>query len=163
MIRAYLGLGANLGDRLANLREVVRMLDEHPSCRVTACSSIYETDPVGPVDQPDFLNAVIAIETELEPEELLDLVHNIENRLGRVRTLKWGPRVIDIDILLYGQLEMQADGLTLPHPELMKRAFVLVPFAEIAPDVEISGIEARQAAAEINRTGIRLTNLSLSY
>ncbi len=162
MATAYLGLGANLGDRLANLREAVRMLDEHPSCRVTACSSIYETDPVGPVDQPDFLNAVIATETDLRPEELLDLVHSIENKLGRVRTIKWGPRVIDIDILLYGQLEIEADGLTLPHPELMKRAFVLVPFAEIAPGARIGGTEARQAAAEIDKTGMRLTSLSLS-
>lgn len=161
METAYLGLGANLGDRLANLREAVRMLGEHPSCSVIARSSIYETDPVGPVDQPDFLNAVIAIETELSPEELLELVHNTENGLGRERTIKWGPRVIDIDILVYGQLEMQADGLKLPHPELMKRAFVLVPFSEIAPDVEIKGIRARLAAEEIDRSGIRLTDLSL--
>ena len=153
---AYLGLGANLGDRLANMREAVRLIDEEGACRVTARSPVYETLPVGVEDQPDFLNAVIAIETSLGPAELLRLCKSIEKRLGRTRTNKWGPRVIDVDILLYGDMPVREDDLVIPHPEMIGRAFVLVPLAEIAPDVEVeAGLTAREAAARVDRGGVR--------
>jgi 2-amino-4-hydroxy-6-hydroxymethyldihydropteridine diphosphokinase len=156
MALAYLGLGANLGDRLANLREAVRIIDEHTSCEVRARSYIYETDPVGPVEQPDFLNAVIAVETELRPEELLKFAKNIEDRLGRERTIRWGPRVIDVDILLYDDLRMEADGLRIPHPDLALRAFVLAPLADIAPEIEIApDVTATAALSRVESSGVK--------
>lgn len=153
---AYLALGANMGDRLANLRVAIRMLDEHPLCRVTGASSAYETEPVGVLDQPDFLNAVIAVETSLAPLGLLHLCNEVENRLGRERTMRWGPRVIDIDILLYDSQSVRTDELTIPHPRMLGRAFVLAPLAEVAPDVEVSpGITAEEAAMRLRREGIK--------
>ena len=155
-LTAYLGLGANLGDRLANMREAIRLVERDGSCRVTARSSVYETKPVGVTDQPDFLNAVIAIRTSLSPRDLLNLCKSIENEMGRVRTNKWGPRVIDIDILLCGDAPVRDDDLVIPHPEMIGRAFVLVPLAEIAPDVEVGpGLTARAAAARVDREGVR--------
>ena len=161
-VTAYLGLGANLGDRLANMREAVRLLEAHGSCRVTARSPVYETKPIGIEDQPDFLNAVIAIETSLGPEALLDLCKSIENRLGRVRTNKWGPRVIDLDILLCGEAVVQQEGLTIPHPEAVNRAFVLVPLADIAPEIEVApGLTAREAAERVGSGGVQRVDETL--
>ena len=160
---AYLGLGANLGDRPANLRRAITLLEESHECRVTARSSVYETKPVGVTDQPDFVNAVIEIETSLAPLDLLNLCKSIENEMGRVRTNKWGPRVIDVDILVYGDTTVREDDLVVPHAEMVGRAFVLVPLAEIAPDVEVApGVTAREAAARVDREGVRKTDDSLS-
>ncbi len=151
----YLGLGANLGDRESNLRAAVRMLRER-GCDLTAASSLYETKPVGIADQPDFLNAVIRVRTALNPRDLLATCRRIEQEMGRVRTLRYGPRVIDIDILLYEGAESSEDELVIPHPRIPDRAFVLVPLAEIAPTVEIGpGVTARHAANSTDRSGVR--------
>jgi 2-amino-4-hydroxy-6-hydroxymethyldihydropteridine diphosphokinase len=131
MTRAYLGLGANLGDRRANLRSAVEALRAHGD--LVAISSLYETAPVGYLDQPAFLNAVVALETQASPEDLLEAALRIERGLGRERSFRNAPRPLDIDLLFYSDLVQDDAALTLPHPRLRERAFVLVPLAEIAP------------------------------
>lgn len=133
MARAYIGFGANLGDREKNIAGALRLLAESDKIEIEEISSIYETEPVGPVDQPWFLNGVMRIETKLEPVELLRLLKGIEDRLGRKRGSRWGPRTIDFDILLYDEVVMDTPLLTIPHPELEKRKFVLIPLVEISP------------------------------
>lgn len=131
----FLGLGSNQGDRDLYILRAIAEVGKLPSSRITAVSSFYETEPVGPIEQPDFLNAVIRIETPLGPEELLRELKRIETAvLGRTGSLRWGPRRIDLDILLYGNLVMDTPELTIPHPRLHERRFVLEPLAEIAPD-----------------------------
>jgi 2-amino-4-hydroxy-6-hydroxymethyldihydropteridine diphosphokinase len=130
---AYIGLGANLGDRAATLREAARRLGELGT--ITAVSSFYETEPVGFREQPSFLNAVIVLETDLPPAALFDALLAIERDLGRVRSFRNAPRTLDLDILLQDDLVMDTPELTLPHPRMHERAFVLAPLAEIAPDV----------------------------
>lgn len=134
----YLGLGGNLGDRQANLREGCRQL-QAGGVRVERCSALYETEPWGVGQQPRFLNAVCRTKTELSPERLLALAKRIEARVGRTPGIRYGPRPLDIDILLYGDLVRTSPELTIPHPRLAERAFVLVPLAEIAPDLLIPG------------------------
>ncbi len=154
--RAFLALGSNLGDRLANLRKAVSVLRES-GCQTTGVSSVYETKPVGLTDQPDFLNAVIRIKTEHSPKALLELCQAVELRLGRERTIKWGPRVIDLDILLYDGVTLDEPGLTIPHPRMLERAFVLVPLLEIDPEVEVSpSVSAARAAADVDDTDVKL-------
>lgn len=131
MSRAYLGLGANLGDRTATLRAAVAALRRHGT--IVAVSSLYETAPVGYLDQPAFLNAVVALETDEPPEQLMAAALAIEQDRGRVRTFRNAPRTLDIDLLLYDDQVIETESLTLPHPRLHERAFVLVPLAEIAP------------------------------
>jgi 2-amino-4-hydroxy-6-hydroxymethyldihydropteridine diphosphokinase len=133
----FLSLGSNLGDRLANLRDARRRLER--KVRIDKVSSVYDTDPVGYEDQPPFLDAVVQGWTDLEPMPLLDFVKDIEEEMGRVPTLHWGPRLIDIDILTYGRHRIETLHLIVPHPEMRKRAFVLVPLAEIAPHFIIPG------------------------
>ncbi len=135
-ITAYLGLGANLGDRESNLSKALRLLAESPGIWVVKCSSLYETAPWGVTNQPDFLNCVAEIRTDLLPVTLLKLVKKVEQSLGRQENFRYGPRVIDIDILLYGDQVIQvADpDLQIPHVGMSERAFVLVPLAEIAPE-----------------------------
>jgi len=132
-VAAYLGLGSNLGDRESNLKSAVEMLRVSGGILAVRASSFYETEPVGYVDQPGFLNAAAEVETTLSPEELLRLCHDIEDRLGRVRTIRWGPRTIDLDILLYGDRVIDTEDLTVPHPLMHEREFVLRPLSEIAP------------------------------
>ena len=154
---AYLALGANIGGPRDNMRAAVRLLGESGACHVTAVSSLYLTKPVGITDQPDFLNAVIAVRTTLSPAELLDLCRNVENTLGRKRTIRWGPRVIDIDILLYGDAVISEENLVIPHPDMVDRAFVMVPLAEIAPDILLPGrLNARDAAEKLDRGDVLL-------
>lgn len=151
---AYLALGANIGDKEENLRRAVALLREG-GCEVTAASSLYITKPVGLIDQPDFLNAVIRIKTALDSHDLLDLCRRIEQIMGRKRTILWGPRVIDIDILLYEDVVLDEKELVIPHPRMLERAFVMVPLAEIAPDVEVAeNLNARDAALHIDHTGV---------
>lgn len=133
MSRIYLALGSNLGNRMATLQDAVARLA--PAVQVTDISSVYETEPWGVTDQPRFLNMAVGGETDLEPSALLQFVKGIERALGRGETVRYGPRVIDIDILLYDDRIVQADNLEIPHPRLSERRFVLVPLAEIAPDV----------------------------
>ena len=136
---AYAGLGSNLGDRQGNLRTALSELGQMPTITVTRVSSLYETAPVGVTEQPEFLNAVAALETSLPAADLLDIFLHLENKLGRVRTFRWGPRVIDLDLLLYGDAQITLPSLTVPHPRLRERAFVLVPLAEIAPEMALPG------------------------
>ena len=131
MVVAYLSLGSNLGDREGNLNKAVEELAKHPKIKVAQVSSFIETAPVGCTDQPDFVNAAVRIETTLTPRELLAAVLNIEKSEGRVRTIRWGPRVIDIDILIYGDETIDEEDLKIPHPRMMERDFVLKPLAEI--------------------------------
>lgn len=132
MTTAFIGLGSNVGDRLENIRTALRLLGER--AEVAGVSTVYETEPVGP-PQPHFLNAVCRIETDLSPPDLLAAVKAIEADIGRSPGERWGPREIDLDLLLYGEEETHTDDLVIPHPRLTDRAFVLVPLLEIAPEV----------------------------
>jgi 2-amino-4-hydroxy-6-hydroxymethyldihydropteridine diphosphokinase len=138
-----LGLGANLGDRLEALQAAIDVFARDPAVDLAAVSSVYETDPVGGPDQPQFLNAVLLIETSLSPVEVLALAHLAESELARVRDVRWGPRTLDVDILNYGQVERDEDVLTLPHPRAAQRGFVLVPLVEVAPDLQLAGQSQR--------------------
>jgi len=127
----YLGLGSNIGDRCRHLHEAVLLLQEHHDIKVEATSSLYETDPVGYTEQDKFLNLVIKVSTNLKPDELLQTMQNIEHRLGRTREIHWGPRTIDLDILLYNQENIETESLVVPHPRMFERAFVLIPLLEV--------------------------------
>lgn len=133
MNTVFISMGSNLGDRVEMLRRGLDELDQLGETQVVRLSSIYDTEPVGEVDQPRFLNAVVMIETELEPRVLLWNLLLIERRLGRVRTRRWGPRPLDLDILVYDDVVVDEPDLTIPHPLMHERAFVLVPLAELAP------------------------------
>lgn len=133
-MEAFLGLGSNLGDRLANLQRAVDALGAEAGVRVTRSSRVWETEPVGGPQQPDFLNAVVSIETDLEPHALLAACNRVEALLGRTRDIRWGPRTIDIDVLLMGDRTVDDPVLTVPHPRVSGRAFVLLPLLELAPD-----------------------------
>ncbi len=130
----YLGLGSNLGDKRKNIRNAVKLLREH--VKVIKVSSLYKTKPVGYTDQPDFLNAVLEIKTSVAPSGLLRIVKAIEKKMGRRRTFRNGPRVIDIDILLYEGRRVKTSRLTIPHPRLNEREFVLAPLREIGPRLD---------------------------
>lgn len=151
--RAYVGLGSNLGDRLDNLKRAVELLLEK-GLAVMEASSVYETDPVGP-PQPDFLNAAVAIDCDLPPAELVAVLKQVEAEIGREQSERWGPRVIDLDLLLYGEETVAEPGLTVPHAELTNRAFALVPVLEIDDDVELPSGEPLSAFCEKNPEGIR--------
>ena len=135
----YLSLGGNLGDPAASMATALRLLDADESTRVIAVSSLYRTPPWGKLDQPDFLNAAAEISTALAPRALLDLCLEAERKLKRVREERWGPRLIDIDILVFGDRIIHETGLEVPHPRMLERAFVLAPLAEIAPEFVIPG------------------------
>ena len=134
MTRAYVGLGSNLGDREETIRAALAALPG-----VVAVSELRETDPVGVVDQPAFLNGAAALETRLSPRELLDTLLAVEQQLGRERRERWGPRTIDLDLLLYGVETVSEPGLTVPHPRLHERRFALEPLVELDPELAIPG------------------------
>lgn len=142
MIRSYLSLGSNIGDRIAFLKGAVDALKRSESIRVEGVSSVYETEPVGFTDQPDFLNIAVAIDTSLDPHALLDLCQSIETEHDRKRTVRWGPRTLDVDILLYGDEVVDSERLQIPHPRMTERAFVLIPLVELTPTVTIRGKRA---------------------
>jgi 2-amino-4-hydroxy-6-hydroxymethyldihydropteridine diphosphokinase len=131
---AFLGIGSNLGDRLTNLQGAVDALQAEPGLRVTGSSRVWETAPVGGPPQPDYLNAVLRIETDLSARDLLESAHRVESRLGRVRTERWGARTIDVDILLYDDERIDEPDLVVPHPRMAQRAFVVLPLLELDPD-----------------------------
>ncbi|WP_434515502.1 2-amino-4-hydroxy-6-hydroxymethyldihydropteridine diphosphokinase [Dechloromonas sp. ARDL1] len=139
MNTAYIALGANLDDPAATVRAAFAALANLPDSRIVHCSSLYRTAPVGIADQPEFINAVAELETSLAPEALLDALLEIEQRFGRIRAERNGPRTLDLDLLLYNDQYLDLPRLTLPHPRLHLRAFVLQPLAEIAPDLVIPG------------------------
>jgi 2-amino-4-hydroxy-6-hydroxymethyldihydropteridine diphosphokinase len=134
MNKVYIALGTNIEPRFNHLQEALRRIQEHKKISILKQSSIYETAPVGYTNQADFLNMVIQAETDCTPIELLDYCQQIEKELGRKRTIRFGPRTIDLDILLYNQENIKMERLTIPHPRMHERAFVLVPLNEIAPN-----------------------------
>lgn len=135
-MRAYIGLGANLGDREGTLRSALDLLAAEPDIELVAVSTLLETEPVGYLDQPRFLNGAAAVETELEPRALLERLLAVERKLGRERSgPRFGPRTIDLDLLLYGHLVVDEPGLTVPHPRLHERRFALEPLVELDPDL----------------------------
>ena len=131
--RAFIGAGANLGEPVRQIRQAREELEKSPGVEFIAASSFYRTQPVGPVEQPPFVNAAFAIECDANPKDLLALLLDIEGRMGRVRKERWGPRVIDLDLLFFGDMIIKEKGLEAPHPRLHERRFVLAPLAEIAP------------------------------
>jgi 2-amino-4-hydroxy-6-hydroxymethyldihydropteridine diphosphokinase len=151
---AYLGLGGNLGDPAKSMGAALRMLDADPLSRVVAVSSLYRTPPWGKTDQPDFLNATAEVLTSHSPRELLDRCLEAEQRLKRVRQERWGPRLIDIDILIFGDKAVHEHGLEIPHPRMLERAFVLAPLAEIAADLMVDGQTLSNHLAILDTTGI---------
>jgi 2-amino-4-hydroxy-6-hydroxymethyldihydropteridine diphosphokinase len=151
---SFLGLGSNLGDRQAYFDAACRELSAHQSVQIIQSSSLYESEPVGYLDQGWFLNQVVEIETTLEPEELLHFTQDIENKLGRKRLIHWGPRVIDIDILLYGDRIIKTPHLTVPHPRMYERCFVLMPLREIAADlIHPDGISTQEHLEMLQQKG----------
>lgn len=145
MTRCYIGLGSNLDDPAAQLRSALALIRKVPHTVLESCSGFFASAPVGPGEQPDYVNAVASLETELPPEALLDALQSIENRHGRERTLRWGARTLDLDILLYGNEQLNTARLSIPHPRMAERNFVLEPLAELAPDLTMPDGTALQA------------------
>jgi 2-amino-4-hydroxy-6-hydroxymethyldihydropteridine diphosphokinase len=146
---AYIALGSNMGDRERFLLSAIQQLDEHQEIRVTGRSGIYETEPVGVVDQDAFLNMAIEVETTLDARQLFSIMLDIESGLGRTRELRWGPRTIDLDLLLYHDLKQDDPELILPHPRMKERAFVLVPLVEIMKKHQVR--QADQWSSQLER------------
>ncbi|PAF16264.1 2-amino-4-hydroxy-6-hydroxymethyldihydropteridine diphosphokinase [Terribacillus saccharophilus] len=139
MKQAWIALGSNIAPRETYLQQAIQTLNEHAEIKLNQVSTVYETDPVGYEDQDQFLNLVAEVETSLKPMELLHVCQKIEQDLGRKRIIRWGPRTVDLDILLYSTENMNVEELILPHPRMHERAFVLVPLAEIAPELLLKG------------------------
>ncbi len=154
-MRAYVSLGTNLGDREQNLRDALTALDRLCGTRVTKVSDLFETDPVGYADQPDFLNLCAALETRLSPRALLGACLGIEAAVGRVRTFRNAPRVIDIDLLLYEGVHSDDPELILPHPRMRERAFVLVPLRQILPNLSLGDIRIKTDENIFSDPGVR--------
>ncbi len=149
----YLSLGSNLGDRQDNLKRAVSELEKELGTALFP-SSLYETEPWGYLDQPKFLNMCARFQSEISPEGLLSVVKLVEKRLGRRKSVRWGPRLIDIDILMMGDLEQSSEKLTLPHPRMWERAFVMVPLAEIEPGLQSpEGLKSEEAARRLDPEG----------
>jgi 2-amino-4-hydroxy-6-hydroxymethyldihydropteridine diphosphokinase len=153
-VKAFIGLGSNLGEREAMIREALEALAALPQTELLRASSLYDTEPVGDVDQPNFLNAVAQLDTDLPPRQLLWNLLLIEKRLGRERTRPWGPRTIDLDLLLYGDEVIEEDDLRVPHPEMTRRAFVLVPLVELDPTLVHPGTGGTMLS-HLSRLGAR--------
>nr|WP_314421089.1 2-amino-4-hydroxy-6-hydroxymethyldihydropteridine diphosphokinase [uncultured Erwinia sp.] len=157
MTRVYLALGSNLADPLHQVQSALDALAAIPQSRLIACSSLYRTPPYGPPDQPDYLNAAVALETELSPDALLDHTQRIELEQGRVRKdHRWGPRTLDLDIMLFGDLTLATPRLTVPHYDMHNRAFMLLPLREIAPGLCLpNGTRIADLLAPLDSTAIR--------
>lgn len=153
MNKIYLGLGSNIGDTRSNIESALAMLRE--KLNIIKISSYYETEPVGYKDQDWFLNIVVEAETRLSPEELLTFTQSIEKRMKRVKTILNGPRVIDVDILLYDDINLSSESLTIPHPRMTERAFVMVPLFEIAPRITINNKAIKDLIENLEAEEIR--------
>ena len=155
-MESYIGLGSNLGDPEMQLTSALAALNGIPDTDLVRCSSFYRSKPLGPADQPDFINAVALLDSGLTAIALLARLQSIENRQGRVRGgIQWGPRTLDLDMLLYGAEIIDEPGLIVPHPEMRHRNFVLIPLLELAPGIEIPGLgRADKLLADTGRTGI---------
>ena len=160
----YLSIGTNIGDRKRNLQDAVRLLTENADVKVISVSSIYETAPVGYLDQDAFLNIAVYVQTSKSADEMLIICQSIENELGRVRKIRWGPRIIDLDILLYNHENIESEHLIIPHARMYERAFVLVPLMEIAQATSPQLKQAEQALDSFDREkeGIKLWMQSVS-
>ncbi|CAJ0890676.1 2-amino-4-hydroxy-6-hydroxymethyldihydropteridinediphosphokinase [freshwater sediment metagenome] len=154
-MRVGFGLGSNIGDKPDNIRKALKLLEDLGVARLTAVSRIYRTPPWGVLDQGDFANACAIGETRLSPYELLAAVKKIEADMGREPTRRWGPRLIDVDILFLGDHTLDDPELTLPHKELFGRGFVLLPLAEIAPDIVLDGVPVAEALEGVDTEGVR--------
>lgn len=159
MTHAYLGLGGNLGDPVHAMAQALRALEGDPAIRVVAVSPAYRTPPWGPVEQPPFLNACALVDTSLAADALLARCLLIEASLHRDRSVRWGPRTVDLDLLDFGGQVVCTNNLTLPHPRMGERAFVLVPLADLAPRLPIDGIPIEQRLALLDRSGIERLDL----
>lgn len=156
MTQGYLGLGANLQNPVQQIQSAVTALRVSPGIKLLRCSSLYASKPMGPQDQPDYVNAVVLIETSLDPLPLLDLMQSIEASAGRQRGQHWGPRTLDIDILLLDQLQLSLPRLVVPHPGIQDREFVLYPLAEISPQLVLpDGTQIEQACQRVALNGLQ--------
>jgi 2-amino-4-hydroxy-6-hydroxymethyldihydropteridine diphosphokinase len=155
MTDVVLGLGGNVGERQAALAGAVEALRAHPAIEIIAASALYESEPWGLTDQQDFLNTAVRVATSLGPANLLAAILGIEVSLGRVRGKKWGPRTIDIDILVFGDETIDTPGLTIPHPHLTERAFALAPLVDVMPEAMIKKRPARQWLAQLESKGLK--------
>lgn len=155
-VPAYVALGSNLDDPRMQVERALDALNSLPATRCVLRSSLYRSPPFGPIDQPEFVNAVAGVLTGLDPERMLAALKDLESRLGRSRPIvRWGPRTIDLDLLVHGVTRSDTEALKLPHPGIPERAFVLVPLAEIAPDLEVPGIgRVRTLLARLNCEGV---------
>ena len=156
MNKAYLGLGSNMGDKKRYLYDAIQILNHHEQIMITTLSSLYESVPWGYVDQDIFMNLVVEIETTLAPIELLDVCQQIENELGRVREFKWGPRVIDVDILIYNDEAIECERLIVPHPYMTERDFVMIPLAEICPQLVVKEKKVQDWAQNFNQEALKI-------
>lgn len=162
-VTALIGLGGNVGDPVGAMSDALRTIDGHPRCRVTAVSRLYRTPPWGKTDQDWFFNAAARVETALDAVPLLDLGLGIEQANRRVRAERWGPRTLDIDILDYDGRSIATDRLTIPHPRMKERAFVLMPLADIAPAYRIEGRAVTAWLEEVDATGIEVADESSDW
>lgn len=158
MITAYIAVGSNQGDPVAQARCAIDALQQLPNTKVTAVSSLYSSTPMGPQDQPDYINAVVEIKTQLEPLSLLDLTQDIELNQGRVRKdERWGPRTLDLDLILFGNTVLDSERLTIPHYGMKVREFVLYPLAEIAPSLTLpDGTELASLLQQVDKNGLTI-------
>ncbi|TCO74402.1 2-amino-4-hydroxy-6-hydroxymethyldihydropteridine diphosphokinase [Marinisporobacter balticus] len=155
MRKAYLGIGSNIGNKKENIEKTIALLKDNPLISVCAISSFYETAPVGYTDQDWFLNIVVEIDTSLVPYDLLDYCHHIENELKRERIIRWGPRTIDVDILLYEDFLSTDEQLIIPHPRMCERAFVMIPLYEIAKELIIHNKEIKTIVENLKEKEVR--------
>lgn len=160
-ITAYIGIGGNVGDVFENMKSALNLLNEHSSISVNQISNIYKTPPWGIEDQDWFLNACISVETTLTAQELLKSCLEVEVALKRIREIRWGPRTIDLDVLVFGEENIAQENLQVPHPRMHERAFVLMPMADIAPDLFLNGKTISQWLEAIDATGIQKTDKAL--
>jgi 2-amino-4-hydroxy-6-hydroxymethyldihydropteridine diphosphokinase len=158
LARALIALGSNIGDKAGIIRNATEAIDRLPGTTVVAKSAIYRTPPWGITDQDWFANAVVAVDTALSPDELLDACLAIEAAMGRIRRERWGPRVIDLDLLTHGETTIRSERLTLPHPRIAERAFVLIPLRDVAPEFRLGGKSIVEMLASLDATGIDRLN-----
>lgn len=158
MITVFIAVGSNLGDPVTQAKVAIEAIKQLPQSHTVSCSSLYSSTPMGPQDQPDYINAVVEIQTELTPLELLDCTQTIELEQGRVRKEeRWGPRTLDLDILLYGNEVMDSERLTVPHYGMKEREFVLYPLAEIAPNLTLPcGTRLNELLSIVDKNGLRI-------
>ena len=155
IVRAAFGIGSNLGDRKGHLERAVTTIAATSGVDVVGVSPLVETDPVGGPEQPDYLNAVVVVDTSRTAAELLAVAQRCESDAGRTRDVRWGPRTLDVDLLAYDQLELESTTLTLPHPRATQRAFVMVPWSAVDPDFVVAGRPVAQWASYLDRSGVR--------